>query len=79
MTWAVTEIIGAANLIRYEAELNRFVSRHRLVLLCLYDLDKFRGDLFVDIMKTHPKVLMGSTVLENLYYVSHDELVASRP
>lgn len=43
--------------------------RHRLVLLCLYDLDKFRGDLFVDIMKTHPKVLMGSTVLENLYYV----------
>lgn len=38
-------------------------------MLCLYDLDRFRGDLIVDIMRTHPKVLMGSTVLENLYYV----------
>ena len=79
MTWAVTEIIGAANIIRYETELNGFVPRYPLVLLCVYELDKFRGDLLVDIMKTHPRVLMGCTVLENLYYVSHDELVNSRP
>lgn len=78
MTWAVTEVIGAANLIRYESELNRFVPRYPQVLLCLYDLDRFGGDLLVDIMKTHPKVLMGSTVLENLYYVPPDETAASR-
>jgi hypothetical protein len=75
----VTEIIGAANLIRYEAALNRFVPRNPLVLLCLYDLDKFSGDLLVDIMKTHPRALRGSTVLENMYYVPPDDLVANRP
>lgn len=43
----------------------------------LYDLDRFRSDLLVDIMRTHPKVLMGSTVLENLDYVPPDQLVAT--
>jgi len=75
MTWAVTEVIGSVNLVRYESELNRFVPRYPQVMLCLYDLDRFSGDLFVDILKTHPKVLMGSTVLENRYYVPPDELV----
>jgi MEDS: MEthanogen/methylotroph, DcmR Sensory domain len=78
MTSAVAEIIGAANLVRYESELNRFIPRYPQVMMCLYDLDRFSGDLFVDIVKTHPKVLMGSTVLENLYYVTPDELVASQ-
>lgn len=68
MTRAVVDVMGTTNLIRYESELNRFAHRYRQVLLCLYDLDHFRGDLLFDIMKTHPKVLMGSTVLENLYY-----------
>jgi hypothetical protein len=78
MTWAVTEIIGPANLIRYEGELNRFALRYPQIMLCLYNLDHFHGDLLVDIMKTHPKVLMGPTVLENLYYVPPDELATSR-
>lgn len=79
MTWAVTEVIGGANLVRYESELNRFVPRYPVVMLCLYDLDRFGGDLLVDIMRTHPKVLMGSTVLENRYYVPPDQLAASLP
>lgn len=77
MTWVLAEIIGPVNLISYESELNRFVPRYPQVMLCLYDLDRFRGDLLVDIMRTHPKVLMGSTVLENLYYVPPDQLTAA--
>lgn len=57
MTRAVIEVMGTANLVRYESELNRFAPRHRQVLLCPYDLDQVRGDLFFDILKTHPRVL----------------------
>jgi hypothetical protein len=32
----------------------------------------------MDILKTHPKVLMGGTVLENLYYLEPDEFLAGR-
>jgi hypothetical protein len=46
--------------------------------MCLYDLDRFGGQILVDILKTHPKVLMGSTVLENLYYLEPDEFLATR-
>jgi hypothetical protein len=77
MTHAVTEVIGIENLVRYEADLNRFVQKYPQVLLCLYDLDQFPGALIVDILKTHPLVLMGNTVLENLYYVDPDELATA--
>lgn len=73
MTSAVIDAMGASNLLRYESELNRFAPRYRQVLLCLYDLEQIRGDLLIDIMKTHPKVLMSSAVLENLYFVPPDQ------
>jgi hypothetical protein len=75
MTWAVQEVIGPANLIAYESELNRFAPRYPQVLLCLYDLEKFGGALLVDVVRTHPKVLMGTTVVENLYHVPPDQLI----
>lgn len=78
VTGAVIEVMGVNNLVRYESELNRFAPRHRQVLFCLYDLDQFRGDLLYEILKTHPRVLIGSTVLENLYYVPPDEFVAGQ-
>jgi hypothetical protein len=46
--------------------------------MCLYDLDRFGGQVLVDILKTHPRVLMGGTVLENLHYLEPDEFLASR-
>jgi hypothetical protein len=78
MTRTITEVMSPAELVAYESELNRFVPRYPQVLLCLYDLDDFSGQLLADIMQTHPKVLMGSTVLENLYYVEPDDLLARR-
>jgi hypothetical protein len=38
----------------------------------------FSGQLSVDIMRTHPKFLLGSTVLENRYFVGPDEFLATR-
>ena len=78
MTWAISEVIGADNLSRYESELNRFVPPYPQVMMCLYDLDRFGGDLLVDILSTHPKVLFGRTVLENLYYLEPDDYLAAR-
>jgi hypothetical protein len=77
-TWTLKELPGLFDFMTYEAELNRFLPRYPQVILCLYDLDHFGGEVLIDILKTHPKVLMGNTVLENLYYVPPDEFLASR-
>ena len=48
------------------------------MILCLYDLDRFDGDVLVDILKTHPKVLVGGMVLDNPYYLEPAEFLAAR-
>jgi len=77
-TWTLKELPGLYDFMTYEAELNRFLPRYPQVIMCLYDLDHFGGQILVDILKTHPKVLMGGTVLENLHYLEPDEFLASR-
>jgi len=77
-TWTLSELPDLNDFLTYESELNRFLPRYPQVIMCLYDLDRFAGQVLVDILKTHPKVLMGATVLDNLYYLEPDEFLASR-
>jgi hypothetical protein len=62
----------------YESELNRFAPCHPQTILCLYDLDRFTGKIFLTIMRTHPVVLLSGTVLENPYYLDPDEFLADQ-
>jgi hypothetical protein len=41
--------------------------------VCLYDLREFGGGLLMELLKTHPKVLLGGLVFENPHYLSPDE------
>jgi hypothetical protein len=76
-TWTLKELPSLREFLTYEAELNRFLPRYPQVIMCLYDLDHFGGQILVDILKTHPKVLMAGTVLENLYYLEPDQFLAT--
>lgn len=76
MTWALRDVPGVNELVAYESQLNRFMPKYPQVILCLYDLERFNGKLLVDILKTHPKVLVGGNVVENPYYVNPDEFLA---
>lgn len=62
----------------YESELNRFAPCYPQTIVCLYDLDRFAGRLLVDVLRTHPLVLLGGAVLENPYYLEPDAFVSSR-
>jgi hypothetical protein len=78
MTWAVETMPGVENLVTYESELNGFLKKYPAVIVCLYELGKFSGELLVEVLKTHPKVILGGIVLENPYYLDHAEYLASR-
>ena len=45
-----------------ESEMNRFLPLYPQVILCLYDMQQFGGDIVVDLLRTHPKVLFGGMV-----------------
>jgi hypothetical protein len=78
MTWALGDMPGFDELWLYESEFNRYVRRHLQCGLCLYDLERFGGGILVDVLKTHPKVMLGGMVLENPHYLTPDEFLAQR-
>jgi hypothetical protein len=78
MTWALRAAPGVERLIGYEAQLNRYLPRYPQVLLCLYDLKQFTGDVVIDLLKTHPKVLLSGMLLDNPYYLEPEEFLAVR-
>ncbi len=78
MSWAHRQQPGVGELIGYESELNRIMSNFPQVNLCLYDLTRCSGDLIMDVLKTHPKALLGGMVIDNPYYLNPDEFLASR-
>jgi len=69
---------GVENLVTYEFELNDFLKEYPAVIVCLYELGRFSGEMLVEVLKTHPKVILGGIVLENPYYLDHAEYLASR-
>jgi hypothetical protein len=78
MSLALSRMVDLDDFLEYEARLNRFVPRYPMALLCLYDLDHLGGKVLFDVLKTHPQVLMGSTVVANPFYLEPDEFLASR-
>lgn len=80
MTWALRNLTGVELLVVYESQLNHFLAKYPQTILCLYDLERFTdGELLIEILRTHPKVLMSGTVIDNPWYTDPDELLASCP
>jgi hypothetical protein len=76
MSWAEKVLIGPLidDFMGYEVQATRYARAYPQVALCLYDLDKFRGDVIIPVLKVHPKVLFGGMLLENPYYVDPDDV-----
>ena len=77
MTWALRDVPGVEHLIGYESELNRVTPSYPVVVLCLYDLDRFSGEIVVNVVKTHPQVLVQGILVENPYYIEPDDFLKS--
>lgn len=80
MTWALRDLPGVALLLSYEARLNHFLPRYPQVVLCLYDLERFSdGNVLLDLMRTHPKVLLSGQIMDNPWYMDPDDYLATLP
>ena len=47
------------------------------VFMCMYDLDRFGVSMLVDVLTTHPRVLLGGMVLDNPHYLTPREYLAA--
>jgi hypothetical protein len=76
MEWALEERPGVDQLLIYETGLNSIPEVYKKnPLICVYDLAKFGGDIVVDVMRTHPMVIIGGMLQENPFFVPPDEFL----
>lgn len=73
MSWVLPGVPGWDDLFVYESSLNRVVEQVPAILMCLYDLKKFGAEMLVEVLRTHPKVLLDGTVIDNPHYVHPTE------
>jgi len=73
MEWAVESDTGVDALLEYEASVNLQPVDHPVV--CTYDLTRFRGDVVVDVMRTHPMIIIGGILQENPFFVPPEEFL----
>jgi hypothetical protein len=75
MDWLFLDKPAVNNLVEYEARLNHLLSKYDDPVVCNYDLSKFGATVAVDIMRTHPLVIIGGLLRENPFFVPPEELL----
>jgi hypothetical protein len=67
---------GRTEFFRFEARLNEFTSTFPLVVLCLYDLERFGGQVLMEALRTHPAVIVDGMIHDNPYYIEPSNYLA---
>src|SRR5260221_1480848 len=69
MEWALLDKPGVNNLVEYETRLNYVLPKYNDPVICTYDLSKFPASVVMDIMRTHPAVIIAGILQENPFFV----------
>lgn len=75
MDWAVEDGSHVDDVIEFESRVNEVWNRHEDAVICTYHLGQFRGDAVIDILRTHPMVLIGGMLQRNPFFVPPDEFL----
>jgi hypothetical protein len=76
MEWALEDVPGVEEIVEYETRLNHILPKYDDVVVCTYDLRKFSAATVMDILRTHPQVIVGGVLQENPFFTPPDEFLA---
>jgi hypothetical protein len=72
MDWVYRAAPGTERVMEYEARMNLLVPTFDCTFMCIYDLPKLSGQMVVDILATHPYVILRGQIRQNPHYVPPD-------
>jgi MEDS: MEthanogen/methylotroph, DcmR Sensory domain len=77
MEWALLDKPGLDDLsfVEFETRVNYVSPKYDDPLICAYDLSKFSASMIIDIVRTHPVVLIGGVLQENPFFVPPDQFL----
>jgi hypothetical protein len=75
MEWGLEDRPGLEDFLEFEARVNYLTPRYDDVLCCTYDLARFSAGVVVNVLRTHPMVIIGGTLQQNPFFVPPDEFL----
>jgi len=75
MDWLFLDQSAVKNLVEYEARLNGLLSKYDDPVVCNYDSSKFGASVALDILRTHPLVIIGGLLRENPFFVPPEQFL----
>jgi len=75
MEWAADDRSHVDDLVEFESRVNDVWRRHDDAVICTYDLARFGGETVVDIMRTHPMIIIGGILQHNPFFVPPEEFL----
>ena len=75
MEWALLDKPGVEDLVEYEARVNETLRKFSAPVICAYDLTKFSASVVMDVLRTHPRVIIGGVLQENPFFVPPEQFL----
>jgi len=75
MEWALEKREGVSDLLEYEARFNLVLRTNKDAVVCTYDLSKFSADIIMDVLRTHPMIIVGGILQENPFFTPPEQFL----
>ncbi len=75
MDWVVEGENYVDDVVEFESRVNDVWNRHDDAVICTYQLSRFGGEAVIDIMRTHPLVIIGGILQQNPFFVPPKEFL----
>jgi MEDS: MEthanogen/methylotroph, DcmR Sensory domain len=75
MDWVTGDRSRLENVIEFEARVNDIWNRHDDAVICTYHLSQFGGDAVIDILRTHPLVIIGGILQQNPFFTPPEQFL----
>jgi hypothetical protein len=75
MEWSLENRPGVNDIMAYESRLNNVLPKFDDPVICVYDLGRFGAGTVIDILRTHPMVIVGGTLHENPFYIPPEQFL----
>ena len=75
MEWALLDKPGVDDLVEYETRLNYVLPKYHTCVVCTYDLTKFSASVMMDVLRTHPMVIVAGVLQENPFFVPPEQFL----
>lgn len=77
MSWLERAPASRDDVLKYETWADGFATRFEHAILCMYDLRRLGSGILLDLMRTHPKLLLGGLILENPHHQAAPRLATA--